>query len=150
MLEIGLAGASLRGPIHQSMELRLKQWFKCVAPSVAEHCRLAFLGILLSSSALTSHSSAAEIAAVADFRKEIQPILSEYCYDCHGDGAKKGGIAFDELKSDEALLNRDLWWKALRKVRAGLMPPEKKPHPSVEQRQQLEKWIKYDVFGIDP
>ena len=33
----------------------------------------------------------------ADFKKTIQPLLEEYCYDCHGDGAKKGGVAFDEL-----------------------------------------------------
>src|SRR5262245_1556263 len=48
------------------------------------------------------------------FRKDIQPILVEYCYDCHGDGMKKGNVAFDEFKSDEELLdNRELWWKAL-------------------------------------
>ena len=39
--------------------------------------------------------------AAAQFHKDIEPILTEYCYDCHGDGAKKGGVAFDELKSDE-------------------------------------------------
>jgi len=29
------------------------------------------------------------------------------------------------------------------------MPPQKKAHPSHEQLQKLEKWIKYDAFGID-
>ena len=68
--------------------------------------------------------------AVGDFRKKVQPVLAEYCYDCHADGANKGGIAFDELKSDEKILDHDLWLKVLKNVRAGLMPPQKKPRPS--------------------
>jgi hypothetical protein len=85
-----------------------------------------------------------------EFRKEIQPILTEYCSDCHADGAKKGNVAFDELKSDDALLNHELWLKVLKNVRAGLMPPEKKPKPSADERAKLEQWIKYSAFGIDP
>jgi hypothetical protein len=88
--------------------------------------------------------------AGAEFRQNIQPILKEYCYDCHGDGANKGDVAFDQLKTDAALLNHDLWSKVLKNTRAGLMPPEKKPRPSAEQFQQLEKWIKYSAFGLDP
>src|SRR5204862_4426870 len=86
----------------------------------------------------------------AQFRKDIQPILSEFCSDCHADGAKKGNVAFDELKSDDALLNHDLWLKVLKNTRAGLMPPNKKPRPSAGQQQKLEHWIKYSAFDIDP
>lgn len=85
----------------------------------------------------------------AQFRKEIQPILQEFCYDCHGDGSKKGEVAFDELKSDAAIVDHELWLKALKNVRAGLMPPAKKPQPSAQQIQQLENWVKYRAFGID-
>ena len=95
-------------------------------------------------------ASGAELPAVAQFHKEVQPILKEFCYDCHGEGERKGAVAFDELKSDEALLDHDLWFKALKNVRAGLMPPQKKPRPSLEQQQTLEHWIKYAAFGIDP
>ncbi len=66
-----------------------------------------------------------------EFRRDIRPILETYCFDCHGDGAHKGNVAFDELKTDQAVLtNRDLWWKALKNVRAGMMPPAKKPRTS--------------------
>ena len=30
-----------------------------------------------------------EAPATARFREDVQPILKEYCYDCHGDGAKE-------------------------------------------------------------
>jgi len=88
--------------------------------------------------------------AAASFRKDIQPILQEYCSDCHADGAKKGDVSFDEFKSDAELLKPELWSKVLKNVRAGLMPPEKKPKPSAEQLAQLEKWIKHSAFGLDP
>jgi len=92
----------------------------------------------------------AGVPAAEQFRKEVQPILTKYCSDCHADGAKKGGVAFDELKSDEALLKPDLWVHALKNTRAGLMPPRNKPRPTAEEQQTLERWIKYAAFGIDP
>src|ERR1041385_3497958 len=97
-----------------------------------------------------SRVTAAESAPVTHFQERIRPLLSQYCFDCHADGANKGGIAFDELKTDDAILNHDLWLKVLKNVRAGIMPPQKKPHPSADERKKLEEWIKYDAFGIDP
>jgi hypothetical protein len=97
-----------------------------------------------------SRASATESSAVTHFQQHIRPVLSQYCFDCHADGANKGGIAFDELKSDDAILNHELWLKVLKNVRAGIMPPQKKPHPGVEDKKKLEEWIKYEAFGIDP
>src|SRR5512145_698218 len=96
----------------------------------------------------TGRAWSAELPAAAHFRKNVQPILEKYCFDCHADGMNKGGIAFDEFKTDTALLaKQDLWLAVLKNTRAGLMPPAKKQQPSAEERQQLEKWIKYDAFG---
>jgi hypothetical protein len=106
----------------------------------------AIIVLLLGFAALSTLRAA---DAVADFRTGVQPILQEFCYDCHGDGASKGNVAFDELKSSEALLNHDLWLKVLKNTRAGLMPPNKKPRPSSEQQHALERWIKYEAFGLD-
>src|SRR5216117_2817398 len=73
---------------------------------------------------LSPNAFAAESHAVADFRKQVQPILVQYCYDCHGDGMNKGKVAFDELKSEEDFLGKsDLWFAVLKNLRAGLMPP---------------------------
>src|SRR5262245_50047165 len=108
---------------------------------------LACVGLAAS----TPCSFGAQSKGVAHFHKDIQPILVQYCYDCHGDGMKKGKVAFDELKSDDEILGkRDLWYAALKNVRAGLMPPAKKPRPSGAQIKILADWIKHDVFAIDP
>ena len=90
---------------------------------------------------------AASAEEALQFQKDIQPILEDNCYDCHGEGKKKGDVAFDELK--DPLQNRDLWYKVLKNVRTGLMPPAKKPRPSAEERATLEKWIKYAALGLD-
>src|SRR3974377_140092 len=87
----------------------------------------------------------------AEFRREIRPILETYCFDCHADGANKGNVAFDEFKTDQAAVdNRELWFKALKMLRAGLTPPAKKEHRSDKQRDQIVHWIKYEVFDLDP
>ena len=44
-----------------------------------------------------------------EFRDKIEPFLQDYCYDCHGDGAKKGDIALDDFKNlSSHLENHDL------------------------------------------
>src|SRR5689334_10608581 len=91
-------------------------------------------------------AQAADAPAVADFGQTIRPLLSQYCFDCHADGANKGGVAFDELETDQAILNHDLWLKVLKNVRAGIMPPQKKPHPNKQELKKLEEWIKYEAF----
>ena len=95
-------------------------------------------------------ASGAEIPAAAQFRREVEPILKEYCSDCHADGESKGGVAFDVFKTDAALLHPELWFNVLKNTRAGLMPPAKKPRLSAVDQQKLERWIKYAAFGIDP
>src|ERR1041385_806595 len=112
---------------------------------------LSRLLALVALATLAARATTAETPSAARFRREVRPILTEFCFDCHGDGMSKGKVAFDSFKShDELLAKRDLWLAALKNVRAGLMPPENKPRPSHEQQKTLETWIKSDVFGIDP
>jgi hypothetical protein len=86
-----------------------------------------------------------------DFARDVQPILTKYCYDCHADGMSKGNVSFDTFKSpDELISNHDLWLAVLKNVRAGVMPPEKKPHPTADEKKVLERWIKSASFRIDP
>src|ERR1041385_3687968 len=85
------------------------------------------------------------------FHKTVRPILEQYCFDCHADGVNKGKVAFDEFKSDQAALeDRELWSKALKNLRAGLMPPSKKSQPTAEEKARVALWIKRAVFQSDP
>ncbi|MFT5187723.1 MAG: hypothetical protein ACI9DF_000163 [Verrucomicrobiales bacterium] len=48
-----------------------------------------FIRILTLQALCLAHSARAE--DLETYRAQVEPILVEYCYDCHGDGAKKGG-----------------------------------------------------------
>jgi hypothetical protein len=94
--------------------------------------------------------AAGEADATRTLAGQIRPLLAQRCYECHGEGAHKGGVAFDEYESDAALVNdRELWAKVLKNVRAGLMPPANKPQPSADEKRVLGDWVKYEAFGLD-
>lgn len=62
--------------------------------------------------------------ALDQYRMEIEPLLKEYCYDCHGDGMDKGKIALDKFGSDADMLgSHDLWLTALMPLPKSTLPP---------------------------
>ena len=78
-------------------------------------------------------------------------MVSKYCVECHTEGVEKGNIVLDGFDSDDALAHdRELWFRVLKNVRCGVMPPPKKPRPSDDELRKLTEWIKYGPLGIDP
>jgi len=86
----------------------------------------------------------------ASFRHDVEPILEDYCYDCHGDGSAKGKVAFDELSDADLGARTGLWFAALKNLRSNIMPPAGKPRPSPAEAKVIADWIKYSAFGINP
>ena len=132
------------------MRLQFEQPVFCQPLAFAP--RSAAVGIALAMFSLVAGQAAeaADAPGGKGFRNAVRPILQEFCFDCHADGANKGGVSFDEFRSDAAMAeNHDLWLKALKNVRAGIMPPPKKAQPNAEQKQRLEQWIKSAVFKAD-
>ncbi len=126
--------------------LHAKHGFGCAGWYLGLACVLALLEFVPA-----SFGADKDNAAVSRFQEDIQPILIDYCYRCHAEGVKKGGVTFDQFVSDESMLGkRDLWSAVLKNVRAGIMPPAEKPRPSDKELQLLAGWIKRDVFGLDP
>ncbi len=114
----------------------------------------AIRGALLVAVALVIGLSQAETgispSPLQAYQNTVLPILEKHCYECHGDGYDKGKVAFDRLESADQILKADLWVRVLLNTRAGLMPADRKPRLSAAEQQTLERWIKYDVFHIDP
>ncbi len=91
------------------------------------------------------------MSAATEFNQKIRPILEDYCYDCHGDGETRGGVALDAFNATTNFTaSRDVWWRVLKNLRANLMPPAKKSQPTREQKELIEHWIKQAVFEVDP
>ena len=62
----------------------------------------------------------------AEWNRELLPFLELHCYDCHGDGAKKGGLAMDQLSYDLAdPANFVTWERIYDRAMGGEMPPKK-------------------------
>jgi len=113
--------------------------------------RHAAIAVLFALIAVCPRTAGAADRVEHQFDGQIRPILEDYCYGCHGNGLKKGGVNLDGLMSDQARLrDHDLWWRVLKNVRAGIMPPAGKPRPADQEQQRLADWIKYGAFGIDP
>lgn len=95
------------------------------------------------------HSQAAESPPL--YPKPVEKMLTTYCFDCHGDGMEKGKVSFDQFSSrDEMSQHRELWMNAMKNLRAGIMPPQKRPRPTAAEQRLFETWIKTEVFRIDP
>jgi hypothetical protein len=62
----------------------------------------------------------------AEWKRELLPFLELHCYDCHGDGAKKGGLAMDQLSYDlEDPATFVTWERIYDRAMSGEMPPKK-------------------------
>lgn len=111
------------------------------------HCLLLFCLPAVAAPAADALSTRGE----ASFKQTIQPLLEQYCYDCHSDGTDKGDFALDEHK-DYASLRADfvLWDHVRQQLVTHVMPPEKKDKPSLQQRDDIVRWIDDSVFWFDP
>jgi hypothetical protein len=92
----------------------------------------------------------AEEPALALFNKEIAPMLNEYCYGCHGNGLSKGDVSLDEFTTTAELKDHNLWLRALKNVRSGIMPPVDEPRLPAADTAKLVEWIKRQAFELDP
>jgi hypothetical protein len=126
------------------MLLRAKSPAAGAAPSLPS--------ILLRIAFIVSFAVAARAAdpIVQSFERDVQPVLDQYCYDCHGYGSDKGGVVLDGFESAADLRDHKLWLRALKNVRAHIMPPaDEEPLPP-EAAETLVNWIKREAFALDP
>lgn len=77
------------------------------------------------------------MASAADFGAELQPLLKQHCYKCHGKDKQKGDVDLEAF-ADVAAIQKDqeTWQRAVEVIRDGDMPPAKEakmPDPAKEK-----------------
>jgi len=101
------------------------------------------LCLLAATAVATAAETSVPRAAVADF-------LEFHCYDCHGDGMKKGGLALDGLadglNDPEA---HATWVKVFDRVRRGEMPPKDKDRPKQAESDAFLKKLSTSLAQAD-
>lgn len=107
-----------------------------------EVCQLVLAGII--ATLLVLADGAGQIVAaeplVADFDKNVSPIVKTYCLSCHSGGKPKADLALDTLGADFATYG-ERWAAVMERLADGTMPPKGKPQPSADQRRALSNWI---------
>ena len=93
-------------------------------------------------------------AAVKTFRTEVTPFIKTYCFQCHGENKRKGGVTYSfAINRPEGGEFRKDWQLGLAKVKAHDMPPEEaSKQPADEERKKFADWmglLKY-LSPIDP
>lgn len=75
-------------------------------------------------------------------KDDIQPLISKYCYECHGNGKKKGGVTLDGPGDIKSIMNgAEDWLTVVEVLNLGLMPPEKKPQPTAHEKLTIQQWV---------
>lgn len=74
--------------------------------------------------------------------EDVEPLLEQFCYSCHGNGKDKGGIAFDGVTNIAEVLEMADDWAYVRDVlNDRLMPPEGEPQPTQHQILTINQWV---------
>lgn len=81
--------------------------------------------------------------------KQVKPLLSKYCFDCHGPGKDKGDFTFGDLADGDSLEHFHLLDKALISTRDESMPSKKAKEPlSVAERAEMVRLIEGYMTGV--
>ena len=86
----------------------------------------------------------------AAFEKEIVPLLSTYCFSCHGEKKQKGDLNLQRFRSGgDAEKARTVWKEVTDNLHSHEMPPEKEKQPTDAERTKIITWVK-SLAATDP
>lgn len=68
-------------------------------------------------------------------------LLDSYCMDCHNSLDRAGDVSFESLSLDNVGHDAAIWEDVIRKIRAGLMPPQGEPRPKRAELDDIVQWL---------
>ena len=72
-------------------------------------------------------------------------LIDRYCVDCHNDADYTANLSFEDADPAAAAHSPELWEKAVRKLRAGMMPPPGADRPDFPQYAALTEWLEAEI-----
>jgi len=70
-----------------------------------------------------------------------QALVTQYCVTCHNDRVKSGNLVLDPKDLTHVAAQAELWELVIRKLNAGLMPPQGVPRPPDETLRGFRMWL---------
>lgn len=81
-------------------------------------------------------------ADLETFQSKIQPLLKQYCYDCHGPDTMEGNVQVSALNPDLLRGSDTDWWtEVFAAVTKGEMPPPDDYEMGDAERRQIVNWL---------
>ena len=89
--------------------------------------RLLLSGLL--ATLVTTPVVAQPVSLTAATAAPPRALLDQYCVTCHSDGARQGDLSLEGVDLAQPSAHAETLEKVVRKLRAGLMPPPRRPRP---------------------
>jgi mono/diheme cytochrome c family protein len=106
-----------------------------------KHQKIIPASCLLLAAVLISSSVGAQLAQTSSTVSAQQALLNQYCVTCHNQRTKTANVMFDTMDLSDVSKNADIWEKAVRKLRGGMMPPPGARRPEPAAVESLVSWL---------
>jgi mono/diheme cytochrome c family protein len=113
---------------------------------VAATCFIVAVAFGVQGSAQQTPASAPQVASTASGSVAAnQAVLQKYCFTCHNDKLKSGGLALTGLDLARVAKDIEPWEHVIRKVRTGAMPPVGRPRPEKAVAENLVTYLEAEL-----
>src|SRR5258708_64875 len=72
-------------------------------------------------------------------------LVEKYCVTCHNERLKTAGLVLDKMDLAHVPEGAEVWEKAIRKLRGGMMPPLGLPRPDQPTIDSLATWLETSI-----
>ncbi|RYD37357.1 MAG: DUF1592 domain-containing protein [Verrucomicrobiaceae bacterium] len=87
--------------------------------------------------------SAAGLRAAPDFQREVLPVLTQYCSNCHSTEKQKGDLDLERFQTPaQVKQHTGVWEHVLEQMANNEMPPKNKPQLPPDKKELLTSWVR--------
>lgn len=107
--------------------------------------RVALLGLLACGCLLAREIRSEEATALNEpvFREQVQPLMAQYCLECHSTEKQKGELDLEQFRTlAEVIRQPRLWQQVLEQIELGEMPPKDEAQPTAGEMDRLLAGVK--------
>ncbi len=87
------------------------------------------------------------------FEARVHALVEMYCTECHNPDDLKGDLDLERFETTGMVIDSlAVWQRIAKRIEANEMPPNKRPQPTPEERQEILDWIaslKFDNEACD-
>lgn len=104
---------------------------------------LYYIPALLLLGAISHGAEPNEQALEAEYPRDILPLLTRYCHECHSADRTEADLDLSAFKSASEIKKRSrAWQKVGEMLDSGQMPPRDARQPAPPERRRLQQWVR--------